>query len=378
MAVSVDVDAPADGAAWIERLVRGVVGEPALADFCRDLGLLLPAEWTAILVASPSGEMASVAEFGPVPPALCALTVAEVEQLLSRDGQAQGVAWIPLRVEERLLGLLGIGAGAGLAPGQVAAVEPIAKLVARCVDQRAVIDGFRSADALKTEFVRTVSHELRTPLTTVIGYADLLVEEAFGPLQEDQRRALRRVGDRARGLLEVIAATLDLPGVAGGRVALERRQVSLVDILRELEADANDWRLRRDLEYRWEVPDELPVVVTDAGKVRVILKNLIANAVKFTDSGGITVRAVGREGGVEISVEDTGIGIEADAVHYVFDAFKQAGGASNRSASGVGLGLYIVRRLVGMLDGRLRVESELGVGTKFHVWFPCAALEQGD
>jgi signal transduction histidine kinase len=253
---------------------------------------------------------------------------------------------------------------------EIDAIERLAGIAALALERSHAVDQLRRTDAVKTEFVRTVSHELRTPLNTVIGYSDLLVEEAFGPLGDEQRRILRRVGDRARGLLEVIAATLDLPGVAGGRVSLETRPVSVAALLAEIEADTREWGMRDDLEYTWDVAGDLPTITTDPGKLRVLLKNLIANAVKFTDRGGITVRARGRDGGVELSVEDTGIGIEGEAIHVVFDAFRQANAAATGKYGGVGLGLYIVRRLVAMLGGRLRVESEIGVGSKFHVWLP--------
>jgi len=377
MSESVRKTEPIGAAQLVGRLLESIGGHASLDRYCADLAGLVEASAVSVFVAGRAGAMVSAGHAGAVAGAAetTLLPAETTERIVAGDASGEappGVHWSVLRAGDRLLGLQSVAWPDGMGSTEDRqAVDRISRLLARCVERSGVIDQLRRSDNVKTEFVRTVSHELRTPLNTVIGYTDLLVEEVFGPLASEQRKVLLRVGDRARGLLEVIAATLDLPGVDGGRVSLETQRVSLVDVLRELEADAREWRPRHDLEYRWDIPEELPAIHTDAGKVRVILKNLIANAVKFTDSGGITVRAGVRDDGVEISVEDTGIGIEPDAVHYVFGAFQQVSTVAPAGFGGVGLGLYIVRRLVALLNGRLRVESELGVGTTFHVWLPC-------
>ena len=379
----------------VARIAGGLVlalDEPAALDqYTAALAAALRADYAAVMVADSTGSMRTVALWTSAPAsaevgATGRLTAAEVDAMaagdcgaLQRTERVLGIAqewhrhWFALVVDGRDVGKQVVARAAdSFTASEQRAIEQLAAVLSRALERRQTAAQLQRADGIKSEFVRTVSHELRTPLNTVIGYADLLAEEVFGPLDDEQRRVLRRVGDRARGLLEVIAATLDLPGVDGGRLSLATRPISVSQLLTELEADAREWRVRHDLEYVWDVADDLPVMTTDPGKLRVLLKNLIANAVKFTDRGSIAVRARAHDDGVEFTVEDTGIGIEPDAVHFVFDAFRQANAAATGQCGGVGLGLYIVRRLVGMLGGRLRVESEVGVGSKFHVWMPAS------
>ncbi len=365
-------------------LVASLTDGAGFDEYCDRLARSFDATHVVLLAPDRAGQLVAIGIGGGAARDEVRLEPADLDSMcgesataLAAAEQALGVPAGAHRVWTRLAGGDG-GAGAQLiarverpfSAAERAVIEQLAGGAAMAVERWRAVAQLRRTDAVKTEFVRTVSHELRTPLNTVIGYADLLVEEAFGPLEEEQRRILRRVGDRARGLLEVIAATLDLPGVDGGRVSLETRPVSVGDLLAELEADTRAWGVRDDLTLTWEVASDLPALTTDLGKLRVLLKNLIANALKFTDRGGIAVRARQRDGGIELSVEDTGIGIEGEAVHFVFDAFRQANAAATGKYGGVGLGLYIVRRLVAMLGGRLRVESEVGVGSKFHVWLP--------
>jgi signal transduction histidine kinase len=223
---------------------------------------------------------------------------------------------------------------------------------------------------VKTGFVQTVSHELRTPLNTLIGYADLLAEGAFGAPSDEQREILGRISQRARALLELLLATLDLPGLEERRVVLDVRHFSLVDLLAELRDETAGWPRRSDLEVNWEIAADLPEIDSDAAKLRVVLRNLVANALKFTDRGTVRVTAAEHRDGVELRVADSGIGISAAQIDNVFDAFWQADSSSTRTHGGVGLGLYIARRLVEMLDGRIEVESEVGAGTTFHVFLP--------
>ncbi len=364
-----------------EALFSEFSGSGGLDDFCDALAEGFGADQAMILDTGRGGELVLAGAF----PRAQTSVLPELGPGVSLDaiGSDAWEAWVnrltpalerdcvELVADDRSVGAQIVARrGIAFSASERGLLASFANLAGLALARRQTLAQLARANSIKTEFVRTVSHELRTPLTTVIGYSELLTEEAFGPLDDEQKRILRRVGDRARGLLEVVAATLDLPGVAGGQVALTTREVSVVDLLRELEADTREWQSRRDLEYIWDVPADLPILVSDPGKVRVILKNLIANAAKFTDHGSITLRAAGRQDGVEFTVEDTGIGIDAAAVHYVFDAFRQVGETPAAAFDGVGLGLYIVRRLVAMLGGRLRVESEIDVGSKFYVWLP--------
>jgi signal transduction histidine kinase len=121
---------------------------------------------------------------------------------------------------------------------------------------------------------------------------------------------------------------------------------------------------------QWQIAPRLPTLHTDVMKLKMVLKNIITNALKFTDAGVITIGAQPRQNGVDFEVADTGIGIPQDALGAIFEPFRQVDSSSTRRHGGVGLGLYIVRQLVGLLGGMVTVESEVGRGSTFRVWIP--------
>ncbi len=227
-----------------------------------------------------------------------------------------------------------------------------------------------AANRAKSEFLASMSHELRSPLSVVLGYTSLLLEQTFGSLREEQADTLRRIDRNARELFDLITAVLDLSRLEAGRLPMEVREVWIPKLLEELKAETQGVRERTSLEFVWQVEGELPPIYTDPGKVKVVVKNLIGNAVKFTTAGSITVDAHSRSGGVEINVTDTGIGIPQEALALIFEPFRQVDASSTSHLRGTGLGLYIVKRLLELLGGAVMVESAVGRGSTFRVWIP--------
>ena len=227
-----------------------------------------------------------------------------------------------------------------------------------------------AANRAKSEFLASMSHELRTPLGIILGYIDLLLEKTFGSLREEQVDTLRRIDRSARELFDLITAVLDLSRLEAGRLPVEVREVQVPELLEELKAETQEVRERASLEFVWQVEGELPLLQTDPGKVKVVVKNLIGNAVKFTKAGSITVAAHNHDGGVEISVTDTGVGISQEALELIFEPFHQVDNSGQ--LGGTGLGLHIVKRLLELLGGTVTVESEVGRGSTFRVWVPRA------
>ncbi len=225
-----------------------------------------------------------------------------------------------------------------------------------------------AANRAKSEFLASMSHELRTPLGIILGYIDLLLEKTFGSLREEQVDTLRRIDRSARELFDLITAVLDLSRLEAGRLPVEVREVQVPELLEELKAETQEVRERASLEFVWQVEGELPPLQTDPGKVKVVVKNLIGNAVKFTKAGSITVAAHNHDGGVEISVTDTGVGISQEAIELIFEPFHQVDNSGQ--LGGTGLGLHIVKRLLELLGGTVTVESEVGRGSTFRVWVP--------
>jgi len=243
----------------------------------------------------------------------------------------------------------------------------IAQLASLALEDARLLEQLEHANRLKSEFVATMSHELRTPLNIILGYHGLLLDGTFGALTGDQHDAVLRAERNARSLLELISTTLDLSRLESGRVPLDLRELAVADLFSDLEAELRDLPLRPGVRVDWHPVPPLPVLVTDAAKLKVVLKNLLGNAAKFTHAGTIDVRAAARRDGIEIAVVDSGVGIAAEHVPVIFDAFRQADGAAH---GGVGLGLYIVRRLLDELDGTVEVESAPARGSTFRVWVP--------
>jgi signal transduction histidine kinase len=215
-----------------------------------------------------------------------------------------------------------------------------------------------------------MSHELRTPLNVILGYTELLLDEAFGTLEPEQTASLDRVATSAHELLELISATLDISRLETGRAALELQDIDPAALLREIKTETHGLGEKPGVASVWRIAPDLPYLHSDAVKLKVLLKNLIANAVKFTDHGSVTVSAAACDGWMEFGVADTGIGMTPETQAVIFEPFRQGDSSSTRRHGGVGLGLYIVSRLLELLGGRIEVDSAPGVGTTFRIRVP--------
>ena len=227
------------------------------------------------------------------------------------------------------------------------------------------------SDRVKSEFIATLSHELRTPLSVILGYVELLLDEGFGSLPAQQRDVLDRVQKNSSQLLELISELLDLSRIEAGRLSVEFSQVGVSDLLKTVEEETLGWQNRTTLRFVWQIDENLPLVCTDPAKLKVVIKNLIGNAIKFTKEGSITVGTQTHAGGVEIRVIDTGIGIAPESLPVIFEPFQQL---DETRGQGTGLGLHIVKRMLALLGGSITVDSEVGRGSTFCVWVP--ATEQ--
>ncbi len=246
----------------------------------------------------------------------------------------------------------------------------IAQLASLALEHSRVVEELERANRLKYDFVATMSHELRTPLNVIMGYGDLLLEGEFGSLNDEQREILKRVDTSARQLLELINATLDLSRLEGGKLVFQRAAVSIDEVVGAVDTETRELQEKPDVCVNWYVSPRLPRVYTDPLKLKVVLKNLVANALKFTEHGTVSIRAVRRADGVEITVSDTGIGIPPETQGIIFEPFRQVEPAMTRRFGGVGLGLYIARRLIELLGGTISVESDVGHGSTFRVRLP--------
>lgn len=233
-----------------------------------------------------------------------------------------------------------------------------------------------AANRAKSEFLAMMSHELRTPLHLILGYTDLLTEGTVGTLPTEALAILAKVHTKAGELIELITTVLDVSHMETDQLTVEVTSVSVPELLVELQAETQDLQQQSGLTFVWQVAEQLPSLVTDPGKLKIVLKNLVGNAVKFTAQGQVSISAQGEAGGVVIAVMDTGIGIPSEALGVIFEPFHQVDSSNTRPYGGTGLGLYIVKRLVALLGGTVTVTSTVGQGSTFRVWLP-ARLPSG-
>jgi PAS domain S-box-containing protein len=235
-------------------------------------------------------------------------------------------------------------------------------------------------DRLKSEFVATVSHELRTPMTAIRGYTEMLMMDAAGPLNEEQRRFLRIVKDNSDRLELLVSDLLDISRLESGQIRLNLDVVEIPMLLEEV-ADSLRQKSRTEekpMEIALDVEPDLPSIQADRGRVAEILHNLADNAFRYTPAGGkVTLRALSRTEGVQIDVCDTGIGIAPAERERIFERFYRGENPAVMAVPGTGLGLPITRRLVEMHGGSIEVESEgvPGKGSTFHVMLPRDAVQ---
>ena len=235
---------------------------------------------------------------------------------------------------------------------------------------RDLYDELESVSRHKSEFLANMSHELRTPLNAIIGFSEVLQQQMFGPLNEQQLGYVDDVLEAGRHLLSLINDILDLAKVESGRMELDLSEFSLADTLRSGLVMHGERATREGISLDLTVEPEQIVVEADERKVRQVVFNLLSNAVKFTPVGGsVRVSANVNGGAVEIAVADTGPGIASDDQELIFEEFGQArhGGTSHE---GTGLGLPLSRKFVELHGGRLWVESTPGAGSTFRFTLP--------
>jgi signal transduction histidine kinase len=253
-------------------------------------------------------------------------------------------------------------------------MERLAEVLEKAVDHWRLIsrvDELETANRLKAEFLATVSHELRTPLNAVVGYTSLILDGAYKDCPEEEEVALSLILANSKNLLALINNILDVSKLNARMMSVSATEFDAAALAREVAQSLNCLAAQKGLSFITQCP--VPARLrSDKMKVKQILVNLAANAIKFTDTGGVTLSAAPAPdgGAVELRVSDTGPGIPPEHQSYIFEPFTQLDGSAARRHGGTGLGLSITKKLCALLGGSVTVESRVGEGSVFIVRLP--------
>lgn len=235
-----------------------------------------------------------------------------------------------------------------------------------------------AANRAKSEFLANMSHELRTPLNAIIGFSEALSEGLYGTLNDKQKEYIKDIERSGIRLLNTINDIIDVSRIEAGAFVLESTEFSLNELICTSEAIFREKAKNHNIEITHSIEDGLDIIKGDQRKLKQVLVNLISNAVKFTPDGGrinITAKKAfntcgDRSDFIEISVEDTGIGIDEKDIPKLFQAFQQLESPFQKRYEGTGPGLFLIKRLVEMMGGKIWVQSEKGKGSKFAFVIP--------
>jgi PAS domain S-box-containing protein len=296
-----------------------------------------------------------------------AMSGQRVTSIQEVGGRVYETQLVPVHENDRVTGIIGIGID-------------ITDLKRSGEEAQRAREVAEAASKAKSEFLANVSHEIRTPMNCILGMTELALD---GPLSGEQREYLELVRTSTNSLLTIINDILDFSKVEAGKLELSLARLSLAEVL---ETTVKHFALRarqKGLSLGYHIAPGTPdTFLGDAGRIRQVLTNLIGNAIKFTETGSVTVRVSpefqnAAEAVLRFEVVDTGIGIARDKQKVIFDAFAQADGSATRRYGGTGLGLTISRQIVELMDGQIGLESEQGKGSTFYFSLRLQKIQEG-
>ena len=279
----------------------------------------------------------------------------------------------PLRAHGEILGVIAVARGVGgraFRARELDRLRVLADHAALAVHKSLLLMQAQSADKAKGRFLATISHELRTPLTALAGYNELLIDQVIGPVSAPQLDILERMRSVTMHLSAMIEEILAFTSLEEGREIVRPTEFLAADLVRAAIAVVQPLADQKKLNLDVSLPRNFIRMMSDIDKSRQILVNLLGNAVKFTDTGTVSVALGVRGSAVWIDVKDSGIGIPEEELAHLFRPFVQVDSGLTRRHGGTGLGLYISRRLATLLGGHIEVSSEPGVGSTFSVVLP--------
>ena len=291
----------------------------------------------------------------------------------------RAVVAVPLIREEHLIGALTLNrkTPGELPPEMIELLQTFATQSALAIQNarlfREIEEKSRQLEVAsqhKSEFLANMSHELRTPLNAIIGFSEVLSDRMFGELNEKQEEYLKDIYASGTHLLSLINDILDLSKIEAGRMELELTEFHFPTAIENAVMLVRERAGRRSIALQTQIDNRLGQIQADERKIRQVVLNLLSNAIKFTpEAGRIDVSAIPKDGFVEVSVSDTGVGIAPEDQEKVFEEFRQVGTAAKK-VEGTGLGLTLCRKFVELHGGKIWVKSQVGEGSTFTFTIP--------
>jgi signal transduction histidine kinase len=235
----------------------------------------------------------------------------------------------------------------------------------------------RELSAMKEEFLALTTHDLRSPLTVISGVINFFTSGRLGEMTAEQKNMVAMMERNTQNLIELVNDLLDASKLESGTMRLDAATIELRGLVGELREQMQPLAREKEIALEEDLPEDLPELRADRAKLRRVLVNLVSNALKFTPKGGRVRLGASRDGAfVRVSVADTGVGIQREDLHDIFDKYAQARSRATRSEKGTGLGLYITRQLVELHGGKISVQSEVGKGSTFSFTIPIAESDK--
>ena len=309
---------------------------------------------------------------------------APVNEINLREGY-RGLLIVPLLRPDRIVGALVVRRKA---PGEFP--QPTIDLLETFADQSVVAiqnanlfheieekgKQLAIASQHKSQFLANMSHELRTPLNAILGYTELILDSIYGEVPEKAQGVLKRVESNGRHLLGLINDVLDLSKIEAGQLVLTLTDYSMKDVLYSVFSAVEPLANDKKLGFKVEAQPDMPKGHGDERRLTQVVLNLVGNAIKFSDTGAVIIRASATNGTFTVAVQDNGPGISKADQGKIFEEFQQADNSATKKKGGTGLGLSISRRIVEMHGGKLWVESEVGKGSVFQFSLPVEVQTQ--
>ncbi|HYM51727.1 MAG TPA: GAF domain-containing sensor histidine kinase [Candidatus Limnocylindrales bacterium] len=306
------------------------------------------------------------------------------------DEGIRAFAGFPLLVQDQMLGVLAVYHRRPLDRNTVELLMLFAQHAATAIQEanlfhlsteqtgrlEAINAELNRANQHKAEFLANMSHELRTPLNSILGFSQLLLEGDGGALGDEQRQDVEIIAQNGRHLLALINDLLDISKLEAGKAQLHRGEVDVAELVNECVEAIGSLARTKKIQLSSDIRPDIGRVYGDRPKIKQILLNLLGNAIKFTDTGSVSLRVERQGADVRISVQDTGIGVPPEDRERIFESFQQGRSGQSGKYQGTGLGLAICRRLVEMHGGRIWVESTPGRGSTFAFTIPQRAFPE--